>query len=155
MKRIGLAVSEASWRFSEPKSIISAERPIEQVRKDILEVCEQYEVGGVVVGWPLIANDDKPGKQCVQVAQFMQELNLHEFPKALWDERYTSAMALLAREEAAEIDALCAADPRRRRRGKVMQSRSRLNRQANDDFLDAEAAAVMLQSFLDAQARAL
>ena len=92
----------------------------------LCEVAEEYGVGGIVIGLPLNM-DGTEGQQAAWVRDYVSELGTEiAVPVALWDERLTT-------EEAKDILRAQGKPPAR-------------------DWIDAVAAAVILQSYLDAQA---
>ena len=96
--------------------------------EQLQSVIERYEVGEVVVGYPLHMSG-QAGAQSLKIAEFAEQLRRRfALPVHLWDERLTSAEAnRLLRETEMSI----------RRRGQVV---------------DRMAATLILQSFLDRRA---
>ena len=92
--------------------------------------------GGVVVGWPLEI-DGTEGTACSRVKLFGRRLEaLTKLPLVYWDERFSTKSALMASAAA-------------RRGDYAPHVRSRSRRSMNTAPLDAHAAALVLQSFLD------
>jgi RNase H-fold protein (predicted Holliday junction resolvase) len=151
--RIGLAVCDASWSVVAAGKVIDGMRSISELRAQILALCNEHEVGGVVVGWPLHPVSGKPTPQCVKVAAFMEALRLDALPKTLWDERFSSQ---LARHEAIHepLMDLEAADGRARGVAELRGHRRALRsaRALASDWrlaaVDDVAAKVVLESFL-------
>mmetsp|Transcript_10710 Transcript_10710/g.19843 ORF Transcript_10710/g.19843 Transcript_10710/m.19843 type:complete len:179 (+) Transcript_10710:44-580(+) len=138
LSRIGLAVTDPGWTVAQPHSVINGKQPLEKIRAEMLEVCEELALGGVVVGWPLIANDDSAGRQCQLVAEFMKHLALEQ-PKTLWDERYTTSIADMYLEQ----ERFMMKGKRKKIHGKTPGLTS------DKSPKDALAAAVLLGGFLD------
>jgi putative holliday junction resolvase len=91
-KRIGLAVAQEGQGIAGPIAVISA-TPIEAAYERIAEAARQYEVAGVVVGWPLNM-DDTEGPQALAARRFADALANHTgLDVRLWDERLSSADA--------------------------------------------------------------
>ena len=90
-KRIGVAVGDADGRVSTPVEIISADDVdlFERIKK----VAAEYDAVGVVVGWPLLA-DDSEGPQARLARQFAADLAEQTgLDVRLWDERLSSFQA--------------------------------------------------------------
>ena len=127
-KRIGLALSDPLRVTAQPLSVEPAIGP----RKDVSRICElvvENDVDTVVVGLPLLLSGEE-GENAAQARAFRDRLaaRLPGVRVELWDERLTTA-------EAERV--MVAADVRRRRRKQK---------------IDALAAVLILQSFLDAGA---
>jgi putative Holliday junction resolvase len=133
-RRIGLALSDATATLASPwRTIHRPPSEAETLRLMIAEIAAlQQDADGleaVVVGWPRRL-DGSPGDQTPIVEAFAQSLKAHiDVPVILQDERLSSteAEARLARRER---------DWRKRKRQ-----------------LDAAAAAVILQDYLDSRPR--
>lgn len=129
-KRVGLAVSDPLRTFAQPHGTY---RPSEAVGE--LERLQREEgLATLVVGWPLEKSGEE-GPATARVQQFINRLRnaLSEVEIVKWDERYTTIQARenLERAERRGIR------PRRRRGGHV----------------DEAAAGLILQEYLDEQAR--
>jgi putative Holliday junction resolvase len=125
-RRIGLAVSDPLGITAQ--GIETLERRNKRTDFAILErVIKRYEVGEIVVGYPLRMSGST-GNQSEKMAAFAEELR-HKFalPVHLWDERLTTA-------EAHRI--LDQTEMSTRRRSEVV---------------DQMAAVLILQSFLEAR----
>lgn len=125
-KRIGLAVSEPAGGVVSPLRVIEARPLIEQNARAILDVADEYGVEGLVLGLPLNM-DGTEGPQA-KIARRLAEA-IHQtgsLPVYLHDERLTSH----------------AADAKLGERG--------LTRKKKKARQDAVAAAILLQSYLDA-----
>jgi putative Holliday junction resolvase len=126
-KRIGLAVGDLAGSIASPLCMVDGRGSPEQLARRLLDAVAEYNVGAWVVGLPL-DEDGTEGTQAKRVRRFAE--NLQRFtgmPLHIWDESLTSCVA---------EDLLTGADLTRRKR------KARL---------DAVAAQVMLQSFLDAR----
>jgi putative Holliday junction resolvase len=126
-RRIGMAVSDPlgiTAQGIETLKRTNKRSDFEQLQS----VIERYEVGEVVVGYPLHMSG-QAGAQSLKIAEFAEQLRRRfALPVHLWDERLTSAEAnRLLRETEMSI----------RRRGQVV---------------DRMAATLILQSFLDRRA---
>lgn len=127
-RRIGLAVSDALGITAQ--GIETLERRNKRTDFGILErVIKRYEVGEIVVGYPLQMSGDT-GTQAEKMAAFADELRRRfALPVHLWDERLTTAEAHRILDET---------DMSTRRRGEV---------------IDRMAAVLILQSFLEARSQ--
>lgn len=130
-RRIGVAVSDPSGTLARPLKTIergmSDAEAVEQVRATIAELAAEDEVDSVVVGLPARL-DGSPNRQTHRVATMVQLLSARlSIPVHTYDERLSS-------REAEERLALREKDWRKRKAK-----------------LDAAAAAVILQDYLDAR----
>jgi putative holliday junction resolvase len=125
-RRVGLAVSD-------PTGLIARSLPTLEVRAEeeavsaILKTCHDEEVERIVVGLPLRLDGSK-GDAAESAERFAHRLKTRSaLPVELWDERMTSRLAERTGRELGE-----------RTRGKKGR-------------VDARAAALLLQSYLDAR----
>jgi len=130
-RRIGVAIADPTGTIATPLMTIVRETR-EQDFAAIAEVVTKHEVGQVVVGLPLSLDGSESGqaRTTKRVADVLQRRL--SVPVVLWDERFTTveAEAILLRTRSA------GARRKARDRGEV----------------DAIAAAVILQSYLDSAA---
>jgi putative Holliday junction resolvase len=123
--RIGLAVSDETGFLATPVEAIKRTEPEADVRA-VIAVSEGLGAIRIVVGMPVSLNGTY-GSQARRVQGFKRILNAaSELPVESWDERFSTVEA-----------------ERRLRESGVEPSRDRAR-------LDSAAAAVILQSFLDA-----
>jgi len=125
-ERIGVAVSDAEGRLARPLEVLRRGQGTASFRR-IAELVCTYDARAIVVGWPILP-DGSEGRQVRSTAAYINGLRKHvQVPVIRWDERDTThaAREILACEGRIS--------PRARRR------------------LDAVAAAVILQSYLDEQ----
>jgi putative holliday junction resolvase len=132
-RRIGLAVSDASATLARPLKTIergkSDAAAVALLRSTIAKLADEEEVGSVVVGLPKRL-DGSPNLQTPRVEKIVAMLTTQlTIPVVVQDERLSS-------REAEERLALGEKDWRRRK-----------------EKLDAAAAAVILQDYLDARKR--
>jgi len=126
-KRVGLAIADPLRIFAQPLGTYSPTGAVTALRA--LDESDGVEL--VVIGWPLLP-DGEEGEATREVAGFIKTLE-HAFPSVRvvkWDERYTSE---LAAEKVREVG------PNR----KWGRSKGRI---------DAAAAAIMLQEYMEAVA---
>jgi putative Holliday junction resolvase len=125
-KRVGIAVSDPLQFFAQPRDTFAPEEAL-----GALEAIDEKEgIDTLVVGWPL-TEDGEEGEATEMVEAFVEDLlgALGDIEVVRRDERYTSEMAkdLLRRAGVSQ--------PGRYDKGRV----------------DAAAAAVILQGYLDAR----
>lgn len=130
-RRIGVAVSDASGTLARPLKTIergtSDDAAVEQLRATIVELAAEDEVGSVVVGLPTRL-DGSPNRQTQRIGTMVKLLSARlSIPVFTYDERLSS-------HEAEERLSLREKDWRKRKAK-----------------LDAAAAAVILQDYLDAR----
>lgn len=122
-RRIGVAVSDAGGSLAAPLETVDLKFASLQA---VADLALRHQVEGIVVGLPTTLSGFE-GHQAVEARRQAAELaELTTVPIVFWDERLTSAMA----------DRILAASGRRTKRERGQR--------------DAIAAALMLQSFLDA-----
>jgi putative Holliday junction resolvase len=128
-RRIGLALSDETGLLASPAGIVSRHHGLRPALDEIAALADREGVACVVVGLPLNA-DGSEGRQARRARELArlvgQVLNR---PVELWDERLSS-------QEAEAILRAQGRDPRRVRA---------------QGGIDAVAAAVILQSYLDAR----
>ncbi len=126
-KRTGVALSDPMGIVARPLTVL--QRASHQADLEAIEaLVAEHEVGQVLVGLPLTLRGER-GPQAQQVMGYAERLSAGlSVPVLMWDERYSTA----------EAEALMEAKGQRGRKGK--------------DELDAVAAAVFLQSYLNSQA---
>lgn len=122
-RRVGVAVSDDLGIIASPLKIVDLKR---QSLADVAALARDLEVSGIVVGLPKGMRGDE-GYQARETRRMAAEIEEHiDVPFIFWDERLTSAIA----------DRVLAGH------GKSQKTR-RVER-------DAIAAAIMLQSYMDA-----
>jgi putative Holliday junction resolvase len=124
-RRIGVAVSDPSGLLASPEGSIEVRGSPEGLA-EVCDLMERYGVARVVVGHPLLL-DGTAGEEARQVEAWAERLRERvSVPVELWDERLSTVAAERALLE-----------------GGMRREKRRLHR-------DAVAAALMLQSYLDA-----
>jgi putative holliday junction resolvase len=126
--RVGTAVSDETATLARPVAVVPVRGP-KQLARDLAEMIRQHEAAEIVLGLPL-ALDGGAGEHVPAVEDLARRLRgrLH-LPVHLLDERFTTALAQRALVEAGQS--------------------SREQRQS----IDAAAAAMLLQSYLDSRKR--
>ena len=126
-KRIGVACGDSDVRIATPLDVF-ARGSVEEDARALAKIAHEYDVAQLIVGLPRNM-DGTQGAQAASVVAYAEKIaRAINLPLTLWDERLTT---LEATQRTHETGA----------RGK----KSRRN-------LDAIAAAVILQDFLDTQA---
>jgi putative Holliday junction resolvase len=123
-RRIGVALSDPTGLIARPHFVLFRESN-ERVCKVIAGMVAANGVGEIVVGLPVVS-ESSLGEQGRRTLRFVRQLRRHvAVPIATWDEAYSSeeAMRLL-----------------------IQRGTTRLKRKS---ALDAAAAAVILQEWLD------
>ncbi|MDY6877871.1 MAG: Holliday junction resolvase RuvX [Chloroflexota bacterium] len=128
-RRVGIAISDPTGTVARPlQALVRGSR--EEDFAAITALVAEHDVGLVIVGQPLSLNGTE-GPQARRVARYAEALAAGlPVPIVAWDERFTTV-------EAEDI-------LRQNRRHKKRQARTR-------GEVDAVAAAVILQSYLDSQ----
>lgn len=125
-KRIGVAVSDELKMIAQPLEFIPAE-PLPEAMARLLAILKDKEVELILVGMPRNM-DGSYGPAAEKVREFVAQVReLTPVPVRTWDERLTSAQANRVMIEA------------------------NVRRDKRKEKVDAMAAAVLLQSFLDVQ----
>ncbi len=123
-ERIGVAISDELGLLARPLAVLARE-PGPGSFLQLAEIVRREQVARIIVGLPLLEGG-LAGKQVASTQAYVRGLAEHiQTPVTYWDERYSTARA----EE-------------------IAQETARRNRPRRDD-LDAVAAAVILQDYLD------
>jgi putative holliday junction resolvase len=126
-KRIGLALSDESQLVAQPLDTLTRRAGKRFPMQDLLAHLDAHHVVGVVVGLPL-DEEGGEGEYAAAVRVLAADIERRSGrPVALWDERYTTARALQA-----------------------VQAMGGDTKERKAD-LDALAATVLLQHYLDAR----
>ena len=135
-RRVGLAISDEGGRFATPLDVIEVNAP-DQAIEPIVALCGKEAVQRIVVGLPLEMNDGAIGPAARSVVLWSGRLARKIVIPILYvDERLSSFQA---------------------QQDLIAQKRSggRLTREMKKQRLDAKAAAVFLQEFLDGKLQAV
>jgi putative Holliday junction resolvase len=123
-KRIGIALSDELKMIAQPLEFVPA-KPFPDFVSRLRELLDEKEVELILVGMPRNM-DGTYGDAAVQVEEFVDSLKSEvSVPVRTWDERLTSAQANRSLIEA------------------------NVGRQKRKEMVDATAAALLLQSYLD------
>jgi len=128
-KRIGVAVSDELGLTAQPVLTLERRRNPRDHLRSLARLCRRFNVSGIVVGNPLkLSGEVSP--QSIKVQTFAAQLGeLTGLPIHLWDERLTTHEAHQLLYESGHA------------------------RQTHHRLVDQVAATMILQSFLDQQAR--
>lgn len=127
-RRVGLASADSETKIASPLSCVEA-RTMEQTLAAIVAEVQRLEVEQLVIGLPL-RMDGSEGEAARRARRFAAQLQQRTgLEVVLWDERLTSAAA-----------------------GRVLRDAG-VRRQRRRQAVDSMAAALILQSYLDAEPR--
>lgn len=91
-KMIGLALSDTRRKIASPFKTLESKRLKEDANK-IINLIEEYDVGGLVVGMPYHMNGTQ-GERCQKTKNFIYSfLGLYDCPIVTWDERLSTKAA--------------------------------------------------------------
>lgn len=141
--RIGVALSDASGFLASPYTTLHVSRDEEQTWSAIQHMIDETGAEGLVVGLP-ISLDGRIHAQGARVQAFVARLQTHiSLPVTMWDERHSTveAQRLLA-ERRQDMPG-----KRHRPPGRASSRSGRRGRKQHG--IDALAAAVILQDYLD------
>ena len=127
--RVGLALSDETGTLATPLATIGAGPALAE---EIARTATNAGAGRVVVGLP-VRLDGEEGPEAEAARRLARAISSHGLPVEMWDERLTSKMAERS------------ISPGRGRRGT-----GKRQVQARRERVDQVAAAILLQSYLDA-----
>jgi putative Holliday junction resolvase len=122
-RRIGVAVSDPTGSLASPVEVYHRKDPVADTQH-VVDLADELEANGIVVGLPKNMNGSE-GPQAEKTREFADTLAARGLSIHLWDERLSTVEATRRLVE-----------QRHRRRG--IQQR-----------IDSEAAALILQTYLD------
>src|SRR3984893_12582149 len=136
--RIGVALSDASGFLATPYATLRVSRDETQIWEAIQRLIRETEADGLVVGLP-ISLDGEIHAQGARVEAFVERMKQHiDIPVTFWDERLSTVEASRLRAEYEQET-----------RGGRSRSDGPGRRTRNRPSIDALAAAVILQEYLD------
>jgi putative Holliday junction resolvase len=140
--RIGVAVSDTTGFLASPYTTLQVSRHEEQTWEAIQELIRETDAEGLVIGLP-ISLDGQIHAQGRLVQAFAERLQPHiSIPLIFWDERLSTVEAQRLLVQRSENEG----GKRQRRTG---QRRTQSKRRQRGQQIDALAAAVFLQDYLD------
>ena len=142
--RIGVAVSDPSGFLASPYTTLHISRDEQQMWTSIQRLVSETEAEGLVIGLP-ISLDGQIHAQGERIQAFAERLKPYiSIPISFWDERLSTVEAQRLLMERGQDE-----EQRRRRRGGQRHTHARRRRARQE--IDALAAAVLLQDYLDHQ----
>jgi|GraSoi2013_100cm_1033763.scaffolds.fasta_scaffold57934_2 putative Holliday junction resolvase len=141
--RIGVALSDASGFLASPYTTLRVTRDETETWAAIQQFIAETEAEGLIVGLP-VSLDGAIHAQAERIMAFTERLKAHiSLPITFWDERLSTV-------EAERLLAERGQKTRERRQGQGGSGKGGHRRkQRNQQGIDALAAAVILQSYLD------
>jgi putative holliday junction resolvase len=137
--RIGVALSDASGFLASPYATLRVSRDEAHTWEAIQRLIGETEAEGLVVGLP-ISLDGEIHAQGARVQAFVERLKQHiDIPVTFWDERLSTVEASRLRAEYEQET-----------RGGRSRGSTSARRKRKQQEIDALAAAVILQEYLDA-----
>lgn len=140
--RIGVAVSDATGFLASPYTTVHVSRNEDQVWADIARLIEETGAEGLVIGLP-ISLDGQIHAQGERIQAFATRLQAHiTIPLTFWDERLSTveAQRLLSQRNQ---------DSNNKQNRRAGRRQSQSKRRQKGQEIDALAAAVFLQDYLD------
>ncbi|HLJ33860.1 MAG TPA: Holliday junction resolvase RuvX [Ktedonobacteraceae bacterium] len=144
--RIGVAVSDATRLLASPYTTLHVSHDETQVWDALQRLIEETDAVGLVIGLP-ISLDGQIHAQGERILAFVERLKQHiSTPITFWDERLSTVEAeRLLRERGG------GQGQRQRLQGRQRGQRRSQKKRRNEQEIDALAAAVILQEYLDNQ----
>src|SRR5947209_15115423 len=154
--RIGVAVSDSTGFLASPYTTLHVSRDEAQTWAAIAQLIDETEAEGLVIGLP-ISLDGQIHAQGQRVLAFAERLKAHiGLPVSFWDERLSTveAQRLLAeRDQYPQGKGNRRGQGNQRKQGRTGSHHfQRSKRRQKGHEIDALAAAVILQEYLDSQA---
>jgi putative holliday junction resolvase len=139
--RIGVAVSDATGFLASPYTTLQVSRDKTQIWTAIQQLIEETEAEGLVIGLP-ISLDGQLHAQARLIQSFAERLKSHvHLPIIFWDERLSTVEAERLVSQRDQLGG--------KRSTSQARQRSRSKRRHKGQHIDALAAAVILQDYLD------
>jgi putative Holliday junction resolvase len=144
-KRTGVAISDPQGILATPLTVLASEDEDDLIN-EILNLVDEYKAEHIVVGLPRLLNGEL-GKQADKVTAFTVKLSwrakqsdLNQLDVQLWDERLSTKAAERLKTEAGN---------KRRKLHSRAKKGAKNHSFAIKAEVDAVAAAIILQGFLD------
>jgi len=124
--RIGLAICDPQWILASPLDVVSVGKDKAKQETAFRKIIDEQRVDACVVGLPIHCDggESEKSRECRKFALWLQDISNR--PVRLFDERFTTSAA------------------------KRRMSDRKLSKQGKKKRLDAVAALVLLESFLEA-----
>lgn len=140
--RIGIAVSDASGFLASPYTTLRVPRDEQQLWMMLQQLIEETDTEGLIIGLPISLDGQLHG-QAAWVQAFTERLRQHiSLPITFWDERLSTVEAqrlLMQRDQGGGGD----------RRNSSHKRRSQHKKRRHAQEIDALAAVIFLQEYLD------
>lgn len=147
--RIGVAVSDATGFLASPYTTLHVSRNEAETWEAIQQLITETDAEGLIVGLPVSLDGQLHG-QAKRVQAFAERLKPHiSIPLTFWDERLSTVEAERLLAERGEEGYGRRSGGKRRKQG---QGGSRRRKRGQQE-IDALAAAVILQEYLDQQSK--
>jgi putative holliday junction resolvase len=147
--RIGVAVSDATGFLASPYTTLHVSRNEAETWEAIQRLIAETEAEGLIVGLPVSLDGQLHG-QAKRVQAFAERLKQHiTIPLTFWDERLSTVEAERLLAERGQEGYGRRPGGNRRKQGQGGRGRRRRGQQE----IDALAAAVILQEYLDQQSK--
>lgn len=144
--RIGVAICDAAGFLASPYTTLHVTRDEEQTWTAIRQLIDETEAEGLIVGLP-ISMDGQVHRQGEWVQAFVERLKPHvSIPITFWDERLSTVEA---RRLLAQRDQDWMGNEGYERQRRTVRRRTQTKRRQRGQEIDAYAAAVILQDYLD------
>jgi putative Holliday junction resolvase len=141
--RIGVAVCDPTGFLASPYTTLHVSRDEQQNWASIQKLLEETEAEGIVIGLP-ISLDGQIHAQGQRVQSFAARLQPHiSVPLTFWDERLSTVEAERLREQGGQRTA----GGKRQKQASRVRTQSKRRQRGHE--IDALAATVILQEFLD------
>lgn len=138
-RRIGVAAADSGTRVALPVGVVERSEPAADADA-IARLIEEQKAEALVLGLPISLNGSL-GPQAQAVRAFGDQLTGYlDLPVEYWDERLST------------VEAQHRLEPPAKHARKDKRSRSAKGRRASPGRIDAMAAAIILQSYLDCRA---
>jgi len=138
-RRIGVAAADSETRVALPIGVVERNEPAADAAA-IARLIEEQKAEALVLGLPISLNGSL-GPQAQLVRAFGDELSAQlDLPVEYWDERLST------------VEAQRRLAPPAKHAGRDKRGRSAKSRRAPPGRIDAIAAAIILQSYLDRRA---
>jgi putative Holliday junction resolvase len=140
--RIGVAISDATGFLASPYTTLQVSRDKTQIWTAIQQLIEETEAEGLVIGLP-ISLDGQIHAQARLIQSFAERLKSYiNLPIIFWDERLSTVEAERLVSQRDQVTG-------GKRSISQARQRSRSKRRHKGQHIDALAAAVILQDYLD------
>ena len=143
--RIGVALSDGSGFLASPYTTLLARSDVSVVGVAVQQLIDETEAEALIIGLP-ISLDGQIHAQAERIIAFAEQLKTHiSLPIEFWDERLSTAEAERLLAESGQSVHMY----RQEKGGRRGPHKGKRRKQRNQQGIDALAAAVILQDYLD------